>query len=384
MAIAATALSVGVMIVALSFANGFEEEITRKVFSFWGHIRVQQNPQTGFGISEETPVERDTSVENKLRSFPDVVSVEPYAGKSALLMSSAGIESVLLKGIDSTFNRERIGRFMRKGSLIKFSQDGYSKDILISDRVADRLRLETGDSMLVFFFREDGSRSARRLSVRGIYHTGIDEYDKNVALCDINLIRRLNNWDAGRIAAYEVFLKDPHKTGQVNAEIYAALPQGWYSKGIGEIFPGIFDWLGLQKQIRNILLAITIAVAIANLITCLIILVLERTRMTGLLKALGAPERSIREIFLLNTAFIAVAGIIAGILLGLMICALQEKTGFIKLNEEAYFMHTAHAEVIWWQVIAIGAITFLLCMISLIIPSYLIRKVNIIKAVQFR
>lgn len=384
LAMAATALSVAVMIVALSFANGFQQVITQKVFSFWGHIRVQQSLQPGHGITEEIPINRDPEVEKKLLANSSISSVEPYAGKSAILMSDAGIESVLLKGIDSSFRTDRVKGFLSEGKMFSFPGEGYSKNIVLSKRMADRLMLQTGDSLLVFFFREDGTRSARRLSVSGIYHTGIDEYDRNIALCDINLIRRLNNWEQGRIAAYEVFLKDPRQTPAVSRRIYEELPQGWYSKGIDEIFPNIFDWLGLQEQIRNILLAITMAVAIANLITCLIILVLERTRMTGLLKALGTPDKDIREIFLFNTAYIAGAGILIGIVFGLLICWLQEKTGFIQLNEEAYFMKTARAYVIWWQVLAIAIISFLICMISLVIPSYLIRKINVIKAIQFR
>lgn len=384
LAVAATALSVAMMIVALSFANGFQQVITEKVFNFWGHIRVQQNLQSGTGLTEELPIPRDAAVENQLKSFPGVSAVEAYAGKSAILMSPAGIESVLLKGFDSSVNPGRISRFIQEGRMISFRREGYSRDILISRRMADRLNLSKNDSLLVFFLREDGSRSARRLLVSGIYHTGIEEYDRNIAICDINLISRLNNWQPGSIGAYEVFLHDPMQTATVNRKMYEQLPQGWYSKGIDEIFPNIFDWLGLQNQIRNILLAITMAVAIANLITCLIILVLERTRMTGLLKALGTPEKAIREVFLFNTAYIAAAGIFCGIILGIFICWLQEKTGFIRLNEEAYFMQTAHADIIWWQVLAVAVITFLICMISLIIPSYLIRKVNIIRAIQFK
>jgi lipoprotein-releasing system permease protein len=387
LSIVATIISVAVMIVTLAFTNGFQETVSQKVFSFWGHIRVQYKQPLKATIAEEEQIEKNDTIARAIQQNPNVVSVHPFATKYAILKTKEDMEGVLMKGLDTSYDFNHIRRFMREGRWLRFNDTSYSREIIISTYTANELKLKLNDRIVIYFIRPDGTLRPDKLSIVGLYKTGIEEYDKTYAIGDLKLIQRLNGWKPNEIGGYEIFLKDYHNMDKVSDELYYNIekfPASWDTQTIKDLYPNIFDWLNMQDITRNVLISFMIVVAVINLITCLIILVLERIRMIGVLKALGARNWTVQRIFLQHSTLITMAGIIFGTVFGIGICWLQQKTGFIKLDEEAYYMSEAAVKIIWWQVALIAAGTLLICFLVLMIPSLIVRRVRPVKAIQFR
>jgi lipoprotein-releasing system permease protein len=204
------------------------------------------------------------------------------------------------------------------------------------------------------------------------------------AIGDLRLIRRLNNWQENEIGGYEIFIKDYQNMDTVNQMLYDDLPQSWIRRTVKEVYPNIFDWLNIQDVNRDVIFIIMSIVAIINLVTCLLILVLERTRMVGILKAIGGSNWVIQRIFLYHASYITMIGIGAGLFFGLGICLLQQLIGFIRLDESAYYVSSAPVHIIWWQVLIICLATLIVCFAALIIPTLIVRSIQPVKAIQFR
>jgi lipoprotein-releasing system permease protein len=385
LSVAATVISVAVMIVTLSFVNGFQDTVSQKVFSFWGHVRIGYRQPMKASIAEEEPIESNDSLLRIVKNMPEVQTVHPFATKYAILKTDAEMEGVLLKGLDSTYNFQHLASFLKQGRWVHFNDSTYSREIVVSTYTANQLHLQLNDRILIYFVRPDGSLRPDKLTIVGIYKTSIEEYDKTFAIGDIKLIRRLNGWTDDQIGGYEIFLKDYNKMGQVSEAIYnnEEIPQTWETKTVKEIYPNIFDWLQVINTNSTVLISIMIVIAVINLITCLIILVLERLRMIGILKSLGATNWTVQKIFLHHSVIITLMGIIGGTLLALTLLWLQQSTGFVRLPEDAYYMDRASVKIIWWQVVAVGAGTLFVSLMVLFIPSFIVRSVQPIKAIRF-
>jgi lipoprotein-releasing system permease protein len=386
LSVVATAVSIIAMIITLAFVNGFQEKVADKIFGFWGHIRVQKYETGKSLISEELPLTKNKAIEEIIAATPGVVSYQSFATKSAVLESNTEIEGVLIKGIEKNENHSALKKFLVKGRWMDFTGSMYSKETIVSDAVAKQLQIKINDTIKVHFVstNADAQKTYRKLVVVGFYHTGIDEYDKLFMIADINLIRRINNWESNQIGGYEVFVDQYQQLDTISSSLSNALPSEWMSKSIKEIYPNIFDWLDIQDVNRNVVFIVMGIVALINLITCLLILMLERTNMIGLLKSMGATNWTIQKIFILYASFITLAGVGFGLIIGVGICLFQQATGFITLDEASYYITVAPIKIIWWQVAAVCAGTSIVCFISLFLPTLLIPKVSPVKAIEFK
>ena len=385
LSVTATVISVMVMIITLAFAEGFQNTISEKVFSFWGHIRIHNYETSRISIAEETPIPRNDSVTRLITTIPEIRTIQAYATKNAILKTSENIEGALFKGVEANYDFRNLDKFLVSGRWIDFSDSSYSNEINLSEAMAKTLNLKVGDNLLIYFIQSGGaSPRPRKLTIAGIFKTGIEEYDKLIALGDLRLIQRLNNWTANEVGGYEVFLNDYNDMDRISEDIMYKIPMEFRSSTIREIFPNIFDWLYLQNKTIAIVLIIMVIIATLNLITCLLILVLERTRMVGILKALGARNFTIQKIFLLHGSIISITGLLGGNILGLLVCWLQDKFGFIKLPEESYYISQAAVDIVWWQILLVNIFTFLICFLVLLIPTLVVKRIQPVRAIQFR
>jgi lipoprotein-releasing system permease protein len=384
-AIIATGISVAVMILTFGLTNGFQSTISQKVFSFWGHLRVQQFLGSNVNIAEESPIQKNDTVLRVLKKSPDVKTVQAFATKNAILKTNEAVEGVMFKAVEKDYDFSNLSEFLKSGHWLTFPDSGYSEQVVLSEYTAGQLKLKVNDKILIYFIQPNGAPPRpRKLTVAGLYRSGIDEYDKLIAICDLRLVQRLNDWKPNEIGGYEIFLKDYHKMDTAAVTLYDQLPLDWTVKSTKELYPNIFDWLNLQNQTIALVIIVMVIVAILNLITCLIILVLERIKMIGILKAVGARDRSIQSIFLYHGAIITILGIVAGDIVALLLAWLQQRYQFIKLPEEAYYISTAVVNLEWWHIAAVDGATFLVCFLTLRIPTIIVKRVQPVRAIQFR
>jgi lipoprotein-releasing system permease protein len=384
LAIAATAIGVMAMILTVAFAKGFQHAIANKMYGFSGHIRIQHFDTDKTESDSVNHVASNDTVLSIIRNDPEVKYVYAFATKDAILKGPESFEGLKLKGVEPGFSFNHLQEFLVSGRWIHFTDSSYSTEINLSSYTANQLKLKPGDKLYAYFIQPDGTKRVRPMFVAGTFKTGIEYYDRVNALVDIRLIRRLNGWQPGEINGYEVFIKDYEVADSVSNRIFEKLPAKWNSQSIREIYGNIFDWLNLQDTTILIVIVIMILVAILNLVTCLIILLLERTHMIGILKSVGSRDINIQRIFLYHGALITFGGIILGNFLGLLLYWLQNRYGIITLPEDSYYISTAVAYITWQQVCLVNLGTFVVCFAVLLLPSFfIIRRLSPVRAIAF-
>jgi lipoprotein-releasing system permease protein len=405
-AIASIALSVCVMIVASSMIHGFKKEISQKIFDFWGHIQITEaftNP-----IFEGTPMQYQVGLQDSIKQIKSIAYEWPvsflghvtnrsrvrqtrggvkhvyrFIQYPAVINTREDIEGLILKGIGADFPATFFDRYIVEGEAPKLGTNGEDSQLLVSRITADRLRLKAGDQVRVYFIR-NGKPTPRRFTISGIYKTGLGEYDKKIAFIHLDYLQDVLNWEGSEVTGMEVILDDIRDLGIMNDYInQEVLPSDLYTRSIRQVASSIFDWLDLQDINEVIILGLMLLVCVINMITALLILILERTHMIGVLKALGSNNWQIRKVFVRQAGNILLKGLLLGNAIGFFLCFLQKHFQFIRLREEDYYLSVAPIDFDISTILFINLGTFIITILFLILPSYFISRILPTKALRF-
>lgn len=406
-AIAAIALSLTVMILTTAIIAGFKNEISNKIFGFWGHINItDSNVNKTF---ELTPISRYEPAYDSIRDIDGlqyegafsiagitipgwskvamseggVQGAYPYIILPALLTSDNQFHGMLLKGLDATYDWSRLQPFMVKGSPLTFTDSSGNRQVMISRHISDKMKVDVGDKVVMSFIR-DNNQIKRRFTICGIYNTGLEEYDRRFGIVDLAVIQDIIGWAPDQVQGIEVVVDDVKDLDLLSEFIYyEILPQQYYSESIKSRFPAIFEWLKLQDINETTIHVLMILVALINMITVLLILILERTQMIGILKAVGMSNWNIRKIFLYNAAYIIFYGLIIGNSVGLGIAFLQKKFGFITLDEANYYLDKAPVDIHLPTILWLNLGTFLVTVVFLVLPTLIVTRITPVRALRF-
>lgn len=405
--VVATSISIAVMIVASSLISGFQKNISEKIFGFWGHIHIVHNSEVNSYESKPISIKQNFYPEIKDKGpisykgpmkilgieFPNwqtdnttegkIRNIQAFAFKAGIMKTKDEIEGIVLKGIDNHFDWHFIKDFIVKGTPIQNIGTG-SRDILISEQTAQRLKTDVGKSIIVYFVNQ-GEQVKRKFTVCGIYRTGLEEYDRKFALIDITVIQDLLGWTKEQVGGFEVFIDNVKDLDVYNTYIYnQMLPDTLYAESIRQKLPNIFEWLQLQNTNEQLIIGLMMIVAIINLSTSLLILIVDRTNMIGILKALGARNFSIQKIFIHFSAYILLRGLFFGNLVGFSIALLQKYFKFIKLSEKDYYLGYAPIHFDMSKIVMINVFTFVTVLVVMLIPSLMVRSISPVKAIVMK
>ena len=373
------ALGLAVMILSVAIVIGFKKEIRNKVIGFGSHIQI-----TNFDNNasyESTPIAVSDSLLDYLKAFPGITHVEAFATKPGILKTDTDFQGIVLKGVDENYDWTFFRNNLKEGELFTLPTDKASTDVLISRYLANLLGLKVGDSFLTYFVQDEVR--ARKFHITGIYETGFVDYDKLFVIADIRQIRRLNGWAPDEVSGLELQVADYDHLDRIAEDLYFDIAEKqdrngntYYTRSIKELNPMIFDWLEVQDINVVVILVLILAVAGFTMISGLLIIIIERTNMIGILKALGANNFTIRRTFLWFAVFLIGKGMLWGNAIGLAFCILQSQFGLFKLDPETYYVDTVPVSFNVLLFILINLGTLFASVLMLIGPSFLITKIN--------
>lgn len=374
-------LGLGIMLLSLAVVKGFKQEIREKIRGFSGDVEILKYDLNN--SSENSPFAADTNFVKIALGNPLIEKVMPFATKPGIIKTNDEIEGVVLKGVGKDYDWTFFKKSLVAGSVINFNDTTEArKQLLISQTLANRLKLKSGDKILMYFVQEP--IRWRPFIIRGIFNFGIDEVDKTYVIGDMSLISRINNWRPDEIGGYELKISDFDKLNAVSGYLDNILPSKLKSYTVVDNYPGIFSWLGLLDGNTNVVLILMMMVALINMVSALMIMILERTAMIGILKAMGASNWVIQKVFLYNAFYIIGLGILLGNVFGLGFGFIQYKTHFFHLDEASYYMDFVPVQFSWTDVLLLNFGTLSICLLVMLVPSTLISKITPVKAIRFR
>jgi lipoprotein-releasing system permease protein len=380
-AITGIMLGLGVMILSLAIVKGFKQEIREKVRGFSGDIQIVKYDLNA--SYENSPFAADASFLQQVKTNKAFSHIAPFATKPAIIKANDAIEGVVLKGVDQTYDWTFFKKNMASGRVIDFKDPAAAqKQILISQYTANRLQLKVGDDFLMYFVQQPLRK--RKFKIVGIFNIGVEEVDKTFTIGSLSLIRRLNNWKADEVGGYELQIPAFGRLEKSEAALNNILPVEFKSFTVEQFYPTIFEWLSLLDVNTRVILILMLIVAVINMISALLIMILERTSMIGLLKALGASNWSIQQMFLLNALYLIAAGLLLGNLFGVGLSFFQNETHFFKLDQASYYMNFVPIQLNLSDVLLLNAGTLLVCVLVLLIPSMLVSSISPVKAIRFK
>ena len=380
-AIVGIMLGLGVMILSMAVVRGFKKEIREKIRGFAGDIQVVK-----FDLNnsyENSPFVADPGFVKKARANKMISNIMPFATKPGIIRANDEIEGVVLKGIDKTYDWSYFDKTLIAGKVIDFTDSvAAQKQIMISEQTANRLKLKVGDGLIMYFIQQPLRK--RPFKICGIYSSGVDEVDKTFVIGSMSLIQRLNDWSPDQIGGYELRVNDFERLTSVAANVDDILPVKLKAYTVIQSYPTIFEWLNLLDVNTVVMLGLMLIVAVINMISALLIMILERTSMIGMFKAMGANNWSIQQIFLYNSFYLIGLGLILGNLLGFGLGYFQLSTHFFKLDPASYYMSFVPIQFTWFDAIMLNLGTLVICLLVLIIPSTLVTKISPVKSIRFK
>jgi lipoprotein-releasing system permease protein len=378
--VASIAIGLAVMIVSFSILIGFKRIIKDKLFSLSSHIQVSKI--TLNQSFEETPMPINTKFYQNYRKNPQIRHVQAVANKAGMLKSKEELAGIVIKGVGRDYDWQNFSENLVEGRKINLQDSLYASEIIISRKIATQLKIKLADNVLVYFIQNPPR--TRKVTVVGIYDTGLEEFDKNYILGDLALVQKMNDWDKQTAGHYEVFLNNFDELNLAAKQVFDAIDQDMQVMKVTEMFPAIFDWLNLMDRNIIVILALILVVASFNMISVLLVMMMERTPMIGLLKALGSDDSKIRKIFIFNGLTIVLKGIVIGNIIGLGLCGIQYFYRIIPLDAESYYMNYVPVDFNWGIILFINFITILLVLAVITIPTFVVSRMKVVEALKFK